>query len=68
LSTTEEIQAEFDAEIREKTKIVLNTQGIQAFLDLNGMQIHDLFEGTSLTTDAKELLQKIVDAEAEDVE
>jgi exonuclease I len=65
LSKTEEIREVFEQDIREKTKIVYNKHGIQAFLDKEGMQIKDLFDGL-VTSEDRELLQRILDGE-EDV-
>ena len=62
MSTDEEIQEVYEADIREKTKIVLSKHGIQAFLDKEGMQIKDLFDGL-VTSEDRALLQRILDGD-----
>ncbi len=65
MSTDEEIRSVYEAEIAEKTKIVLNKQGIVAFLENQGYSVHDVFEGV-VSEEDKRLLQRILDAEVED--
>lgn len=60
MSTHEEIMEVFEQDIREKEKIVMNKQGIQAFLDKDGMQIKDLFDGL-VNLDDRVMLQRILD-------
>ena len=64
LSTSDEIQEVYEQDIREKTKIVYNKQGIQAFLDKEGIQIKGLYDGL-VTSDDRELLQRILDGDIE---
>ena len=64
MSTSDEIQEVFEADIREKTKIVYNKQGIQAFLDKEGIQIKGLYDGL-VTSDDRELLQRILNGDIE---
>ena len=64
MSTDEEIREVYEAEIREKVKIILNKQGIMAFLDKEGMQVKDLFDGL-VNEDDRELLQRILDGDAD---
>lgn len=65
MSTDQEIREIFEADIREKTKIVYNKQGIQAFLDKEGIQITNLYDGL-VTSDDRELLQRILDGDNEE--
>ena len=66
MSTSEEIQAEFELEIAEKSRVVLSRKGgILHFLESEGYQTKSLFKGTLLTEDAKELLQKIQDKDVD---
>lgn len=65
MSTDQEIREIFEADIREKTKIVYNKQGIQAFLDKEGIQIKNLYDGL-VTSDDRELLQRILDGDNEE--
>ena len=65
MSTDQEIRDIFEADIREKTKIVYNKQGIQAFLDKEGIQIKNLYDGL-VTSDDRELLQRILDGDNEE--
>jgi len=65
LSTDQEIREIFEADIREKTKIVYNKRGIQAFLDKEGIQITNLYDGL-VTSDDRELLQRILDGDNEE--
>jgi len=62
LSTSEEIQEVFEQDIREKTKIVYNKHGIQAFLDKEGMQIKDLYDGL-VTSGDRAMLQRILNGD-----
>ena len=64
LSESDEIQEVYEQDIRDKTKIVYNKQGIQAFLDKEGIQIKGLYDGL-VTSDDRELLQRILDGDNE---
>ena len=66
MSTAEEIRDVFETDIAEKSRVVLSqTGGILHFLESRGFEIHNLFVGTSLNTDAKELLQRIKDNDSD---
>ena len=62
MSESSEIQEVFEQDIAEKTKIVYNKHGIQAFLDKEGMQIKDLYDGL-VTSEDRVLLQRILDGD-----
>ena len=62
MSTSDEIQEAFEQDISEKTKIVLNKHGIQAFLDKEGMQIKDLYDGL-VTSGDRAMLQRILNGD-----
>ena len=64
LSESDEIQEVYEQDIRDKIKIVYNKQGIQAFLDKEGIQIKGLYDGL-VTSDDRELLQRILDGDNE---
>lgn len=62
MSSSEEIRDVYETDIAEKNKIVLSQpRGILYFLESEGIEIKNLFEGTSLTGDARTLLQRIRD-------
>ena len=65
MSTDEEIQEVYEQDIRDKTKIVYNKQVIQAFLDQEGIQSKNLYDGL-VTSDDRELLQRILDNDSDD--
>ena len=62
MSESDEIQEVYEQDIRDKTRIVYNKQGIQAFLDKEGIQIKGLYDGL-VTSDDRELLQRILDGD-----
>ena len=64
MSTSDEIQEVYEQDIRDKTRIVYNKQGIQAFLDKEGIQIKGLYDGL-VTSDDRELLQRILDNDSQ---
>ena len=64
MSTDWEIREVYEQDIGEKTRIVYNKQGIQAFLDKEGIQIKGLYDGL-VTSDDRELLQRILDGDNE---
>lgn len=64
MSTDEEIREVFEQDIAEKERIVLNKHGILAFLDKEGVQIHELLEGV-VSEDDRELLQRILDGDVD---
>lgn len=65
MSSSDEIQEVFEQDIRKTMQIVYNKYGIQAFLDKEGMQIKDLFDGL-VTSEDRDMLQRILDAEVDD--